>query len=125
MHDFQVAKFDAKLGLVFGWANICTKAGAPYYDSDNECIPESVALEAWSSFMQGNRTLKLMHAGDEQGEVVFAFPLTSDIASSLGITAEQSGVVVGVKPNSAMLGKFASGELKGFSIGGSANWVDD
>ena len=60
-----------------------------------------------------------MHAGEQQGTVVFAFPLTSDIAKSLGISTGQTGLIVGMKPEPALLAKYMSGEYSGFSIGGS------
>jgi hypothetical protein len=36
--------------------------------------------------MENSRIAKEMHQGDAKGSVVFAFPLTAEIAKSLGIT---------------------------------------
>ena len=120
-------KVDNSLNLVFGWAQICTVNGEPYYDTDNQHFPEDVTLKAWTDFMLGDlRAHKAMHAGNEVGEVAFAFPMTTDIAKSLGFdTVNQSGVVAGVRVNDpAVMEKFRSGEYKSFSIGGSAQFED-
>ena len=42
-------------------------------------------LEAAADFMETNRTLKAMHKGESIGSVVFAWPLTSDLAKAMGI----------------------------------------
>lgn len=125
--DARVVKVDKSLGLVFGWAIVCKQAGKDYYDLniDNngkrvpEHIPESAMLEAASSFMEHHRVAKEMHEGEQQGTVVFAFPMTTDIAKSLGIETNTTGLLIAMKPNKEMLGRFSSGELTGFSIGGS------
>jgi hypothetical protein len=50
---------------------------------------------------------------------VFAFPMTTDIAKAFGVETKTTGLMIGLKPdNNAMLAKFKSGELTGFSIGG-------
>lgn len=115
-----VAKVDESLGLVFGYAIVCKLAdGSDYYDLQDEHIPEDVMLKALCDFMLGERAMKDMHAGDPVGQVVFAFPMTTDIAKALGITVEKTGALVAMKPaNKALLQKFATGEYTGFSIGG-------
>ena len=60
---------------------------------------------------------------EERGAVLFALPLTTDIAKSLGIETKKTGLIIAVKPDADMLAKFKSGELTGFSIGGSV--LDD
>lgn len=120
-------KVDDSLRLVFGWAQICTVDGEPYYDTDNQHFPEDVTLKAWSDFMLSDlRAHKAMHNGEDVGEVAFAFPMTKDIAESLGFdVTKQTGVIAGVRVNDeAMLQKFRSGEYKGFSIGGMADFED-
>jgi cation transport regulator ChaB len=125
--DLHVVKVDPSLGLVFGWAIVCKRKGEDYYDlnvdRDGTRVPEHITeqamLESSSDFMQHYRVAKDMHTGDQQGTVVFAFPLTTDIAKAMGIQTDTTGLLVAMKPNPELLGKFASGELKGFSIGGS------
>lgn len=127
MIDFTVAKVDRSLGLVFGWAIVCKKDGEDYYDLNRdkdgervpEHIPESTMIEAATDFMENSRISKEMHAGDAKGTVVFAFPLTTDIAKAMGISTKVTGLMIAVKPEKAMLDKFYNKELTGFSIGGS------
>lgn len=115
-----VQKVDADLGLVMGYAIVCEKNGQPYFDVQGDHIPEDAMLEAAADFMANSRVAKEMHAGDEAGSILFAFPLTKDIAMAMGITGyEQTGLMIAMKPSSpAMLEKFKSGEYTGFSIGG-------
>ena len=116
----EVAKVDAALGLVFGYAIICKLAdGSDYYDLQDDHIPEDVMLKGACDFMESDRIMKDMHQGGPAGQIVFAFPMTTDIAKALGITVEKTGLLVAMKPaNPAILGKFQSGEYTGFSIGG-------
>lgn len=120
---FQVAadviKVDSSLGLVFGWAVICKEDNVDYYDVQGDHIPEDSMLDASADFMLHSRIAKEMHTGDEQGTVMFAFPLTTEIAKAFGIVTKKTGLMIGMKPNAEMLAKFVSGELKGFSIGGN------
>lgn len=124
--DATVVKVDKNLGLVFGWAIICKKDGEDYYDLNidksgervPEHIPESSMLAAASDFMENGRVAKEMHNGKAKGSVVFAFPLTTEIAKAMGIKTKVTGLMIAMKPSKELLKKFASGELKGFSIGG-------
>lgn len=125
--DVHLAKVDPSLGLVFGWAIVCKRKGEDYYDLNidpdgervPEHVPESSMLEAATDFMENSRIAKEMHDGDPQGSVVFAFPMTTEIAKSLGIKTDTTGLLIAMKPGPAMLEKFKKGELTGFSIGGS------
>lgn len=120
-------KVSAGERLVFGWGQVCTKNGELYFDTDNQAFPEDVTLKGWTEFMKGDqRTHKAMHAGVEMGQVVYAFPMLTDIAKSLGFeNLPQTGILVGVYvSDDATLQKFATGEYTGFSIGGGAVWED-
>ncbi len=75
-------------------------------------------LKASADFMQHSRVAKDMHAGDQVGDVVFAFPLTTEIAKSLGIKTKKTGLLIGMKPDAETLKKYVSGDYTGFSIGG-------
>lgn len=112
-------KVDRKLGLAFGWAIISKVEDEEYFDLQNDHIPEEAMLEAATDFMLKRRTMKLMHKGQKQGEVVFAWPLTSEIAKAMGIKTHVTGLMVAVKPtNKKILDQIESGALTGFSIGG-------
>lgn len=120
-------KVSAQQRLVFGWGMVCTKNGELYFDTDNQAVPEDVALQAWKEFMlSGQRTLKAMHAGVEVGQVIFAFPMLTDIAKSLGFeNLPQTGILAGVYvEDDDVLQKYVTEVYKGFSIGGRATWED-
>ena len=114
----ELLKVDNELGLIMGYAIICTDAGEPYYDLQGDHIPESAMLEAATNFMKSSRMAKEMHEGDVAGTVVFAWPMTKDIATAFGISVEKTGLMIAMQPNEAMLKKFKEGTLSGFSIGG-------
>lgn len=116
--DVEVAKVDEALGLVFGFAIVCKVDGEPYVDVQNDHIPEDAMLKAGADFMLNSRVAKEMHEGDKIGDVVFAFPLTEDIAKALDIATKKTGLLIAMKPSAGVLAKFKSGELAGFSIGG-------
>lgn len=114
----DIVKTDSKLGLVFGFAMVCSKNGEPYVDLQNDFIPESAMLKAATEFMIATpRVSGDMHAKAD-GRVVFAFPLTSEIAKSLDIQTNTTGLLIAMKPSAEVLKKFESGEYTGFSIGG-------
>lgn len=120
-------KIDTMQRLVFGWGQICTKNGVDYFDTDNQNFPEDITLDGWKEFMRKDRRAhKAMHQGVEVGDVVFAFPMLTDIAESLGFeNLAQTGMIVGVYvADDGVLQKFISGDYTGFSIGGSAVWED-
>lgn len=121
----QVVKVDSNLGLVFGFAIVSTSGGEPYYDVQGDHIPEAAMLKAATEFMENSRIAKEMHQGEPKGSVVFAFPLTTDIAKSLGITTERTGLLIAMKPTAAVLEKFRDGTYTGFSIGGSYGDVEE
>jgi hypothetical protein len=115
----NVLKVDDTLGLVFGWAIVSTEDGEPYFDTQGDWIPEESMMKAAADFMGNSRVLGDMHQTAEGGAVVFAFPLTAEVAKAFGIVTKTTGLMIGVKPaNAETLAKFKSGEYSGFSIGG-------
>lgn len=115
----DVVKVDAEHGLVFGWAITCKVDGAEYFDRQGDHIPEDAMLKASADFMENARVHKVMHAGEQVGSVVFAFPLTTEVAKAMGLETSTTGLMIAVKPGDpAVLAKYASGEFTGFSIGG-------
>ena len=116
--DCTVAKVDESLGLVFGWAIVCTEGGQPYVDTQNDYIPDGAMLKASAKFAKGDRTGGDMHR-TEDGIVLFMFPLTAEIAKAFNIETPKTGLMIAMKPDSPdTLAKFVKGERKGFSIGG-------
>jgi hypothetical protein len=127
-----VLKVDEGLGLVFGWAVVCTEKGEDYFDLNvdrdgphkgkriPENIPEDEMLKMALDFSEntdcpGNE----MHDGPNIGKHVFLFPLTADIAKALNIVTEKTGLLIAYKPSPEVLAKFKSGEYTGFSIEGN------
>lgn len=124
---FLVTKVDAELGIVFGWAVISKIRGEPYFDTQGDHIPEDAMLHAFAEYMQNSRIAGNMHryAGNDArsveriGEVIFGFPLTSDIAKVMGITSPTTGFMIGMRvTRKDVLDKFKDGTYTGFSIGG-------
>jgi hypothetical protein len=115
----KVLKVDPELGLVFGWAIVSKIDGEDYYDTQGDNIPEGSMLKAATEFMVSRRVAKEMHVGDGKGLIVFAWPMTAEIAKAMGVQSKYHGLMIAMKPDSPeLLGKFQSGEYTGFSIGG-------
>jgi phage head maturation protease len=114
----ELQKFDEELGLVMGYAIVCTEGGEPYFDLHGDHITEDAMLKAATDFMENSRTAKEMHTGESRGTITFAWPMTSDIAKAFDIETERTGLLIAMRPDEEMLEKFKSGELRGFSIGG-------
>ena len=114
----ELTKFDEDLGLVMGYIIICKQDGEDYFDLHDDHIPEQAMLKAAVDFMENSRTAKEMHSGDKRGTIIFAWPMTTDIAKAFGIETPTTGLMIAMKPDDDMLEKFKSGELTGFSIGG-------
>ena len=113
----QVAKVDEELGLVIGFGLVCKIQGEEYYDSQGDHITEKAMINAATDFMGSDRTSTDLHVV-EDGQVVFAFPLTTDIAKALDIETDKTGLLIAMRPSAPVLAKFKSGEYTGFSIGG-------
>jgi hypothetical protein len=127
---FRIAKVDETLGVVFGWAIVCTRDGADYYDWNvdaagvhkgglvPEHITESAMLKSAADFMASARAGNEMHTGSDVGTFLFAFPLTAEIADAMGIASDKTGLMVGYQAPPAVLAKFRDGTYTGFSIEG-------
>ena len=122
----SVLKVDDELGLVFGWAIVCKRDGADYWDLQNDHIPEDSMLSASLDFALSGAYAKEMHAGDVNGSVAFLFPMTAEIAKAFSIETTTTGLMIAMRPGTPdMLAKFRPGPngeppvYTGFSIGGS------
>lgn len=116
----RVLKVDDSLRLVLGWAIICKIEDQPYFDTQGDYVPESSMLEASVDFMVNSQLSKDMHVGGNKNTVVFAWPMTAEIAKAFGITVSQTGLMIALRvDDDAILEKFRDGTYTGFSIGGS------
>lgn len=120
----NVVKVDESLGLVFGFAIVCKEDGEDYFDLQDDNIPEEVMLKAAAEFMEHSRAADEQHDGETMGTVVFAFPLTSEIAKALDIETPRTGLLIAMKPSETVFKRFAEGELTGFSIAGTGSSVE-
>ena len=120
----DILKAHEELGMLFGFAIICNEDGEPYYDLQGDHIPEDAMLRASVDFMTDWRYAYDSHVYGV-GTVIFAWPLTSDIASAIEIETKKTGLLVGVKvDNSDIIRRFKEGIYTGFSIGGVVNQAD-
>jgi hypothetical protein len=115
----RIAKVNDELGLVFGFAIVCKIDGEDHFDSQGDHIPEDAMLKASADFAASARVAKEMHTGDQVGDYLFLFPMTTDIAKSMGIELKQSGLMVAMKAQPDVIEKFKDGTYTGFSIGGA------
>ena len=115
-----ITKVD-ELGVGIGFAIICKINGEPYFDLHEDHIPEDIMEKAALEFMEGDRTVKVMHKGESAGKVVFALPLTEANSKALGIKTEKTGLIVGIKPDEdEIFQKMKDGTYGAFSMGGQA-----
>lgn len=114
----QFEKYDEELGIAIGWAIICKEDGRPYFDTQGDHIPEASMLKAAADFMMNSRVGGDMHRSTG-GHIVFAFPMTDEIAKAFGIRTQKTGLMIGYKPTDEEIAKkFKAGDYTGFSIGG-------
>lgn len=117
---FHVFKADADNRIVYGWASVITKNGEPVVDTQGDVIEAAVLVKAVTDFMVDVREAHVMHEGEQHGTVIHSFPMVGEIAKSLGIQCDREGWIVGLKVSPEVMKRVDSGELRAFSIGGSA-----
>lgn len=117
----DVFKSDEEARIVYGWASVITKANEPVVDLHGDVISASELVTATTDFMKSARQSFRMHKGKQIGQVVHSFPLTYEIAKSLGLETENEGWLVGVHvTDDDTWNSVKKGELSAFSIGGKA-----
>lgn len=114
----RVVKTSDELGLVFGWAFTHAADGADYYDVHGHNILEDDVIKVAADFLAAGGDTDEMHDRSPDGKVVFAMPMTTEVAKSFGITTDTTGLMIAIKPSPTVFAKFKSGELTGFSIDG-------
>lgn len=114
----RVVKTSDELGLVFGWALTTKAKGADYFDLHGDNIVEEDLIRVAAEFMENGGATDEQHDFAADGKVVFAMPLTAEVAKSFGIETDTTGLMVAIKPSPDVFAKFKSGEYTGFSIAG-------
>ena len=119
MDKVAILKTDDDQRMVYGWASVVSETGTPVIDTQGDVIEPDELVKATTEFMADARLAKAMHQGDGIGEVLHSFPLTAELAKSLGLETAREGWIVGVKVrDDAVWAKVKDGTLKAFSIGG-------
>ena len=120
-NDFQVIKVDEDQRIIFGWASVTKVDGNLVVDRQGDVIRTETLHKAINEFMKGVRVGKLMHQGEQVGDIVHSFPVSKDIMDALGIQTNKEGWIVGYYVSDDTLWKSVqSGDFAEFSIGGSA-----
>lgn len=116
----RVVKTDDELGLVFAWAVTSQTKGEDYYDlQDDNLVADDEFIKVAAEFMENGGATDQMHDRNQDGRVVFAMPMTPEIAKAFGVQADTYGLMVALKPSPEVFAKFKSGEYTGLSIDGT------
>ena len=117
----QILKTDDDQRMVYGWASVITENGEPVVDRQSDVIEADTLVKAVNKFMENVRVGKMMHTGEQVGQVIHSMPITKEIGESLGITSDREGWIVALKVfDDSVWSLVKSGQLKAFSIGGKA-----
>lgn len=114
-----VAFAKGKLGLYLAWAAFSKRNGEDFYDSHGDHIPED-DLVAGALSLAKSRLLKVEHNGADRGDIPLVYPMTTDIAKSLGLESKDSGLLIGFRPDAELAAQIDAGEIDQLSISGRA-----
>ena len=118
-HEF-LAKNEERQ-IVYGWASVIEKDGKEIVDRQDDVIKIDELLTAAHEFVSDARVAKLMHQGEEIGEIVESIVFTKELQKALGIDLKQIGWFIGMHVIDDDIWKMVKqGELGAFSIGGKA-----
>jgi hypothetical protein len=117
----QVTKMDDEKRIVYGFASVISKNGEPIVDRQGDIISAEELEKAASDFMLNSRVGKTLHFGEPTTTIIHSFPMTNEIKKAYQIESPYEAWLIAVKVHDdetwAMVKR---GELKDFSIGGSA-----
>lgn len=123
-----ILKIDNDKRVVYGWASVVKRDGEPVTDYQGDIIPPDEIEKAAHAYVQNFRVGKEKHSGDQVASLVESFVVNpasfGALMKSMGLPAPNplpiEGWWVGYKVSDDNVWKrIKSGELKGFSIGGS------
>lgn len=119
--DFQVLKVDEEQKIIYGWGSVTKVNDELIVDRQGDIIETNTLVKAINEFMEGVRVGKVMHEGEQVGQIIHSFPVTKEIGDALGIHSDKEGWIVGYKVYDEEIWKdVKSGKYAAFSIGGSA-----
>ena len=127
----RTVKFDEFLGLVKGYASVCTEKGEPYFNPQREHFSKDPIFKAAFDFMQNGRLAGDMHAQGADGQPIeagtgaFAWPTTEDISESFDIEISCTCLMICMPPRADTLETRRSAELTGVSINGSGGLQEE
>lgn len=117
----RFVKASDELGLAFFWAFTSTeKSGEAHYDHHGDQVAaDDDMVRAAMEFMQDGGAVDEMHDYDAtKARVVFAMPMTPEIAKAYGIETKQTGLMVAIKVTDEQLAKLKDKTYTGVSIAG-------
>lgn len=117
----DIVKANNEQQIVYGWASIVEKDGEPVVDTEGDVIDIADLEEAALAYVMKSRVASINHTGDQVGSLVESIVFTKEKQQSLGVNLGKVGWWVGYKISDAEIWeRVKSGELRSFSIGGSA-----
>jgi hypothetical protein len=117
----NVFKVDEEQRIIYGWASVTTYKGELLVDRQGDTIKTDTLHRAVNKFMKGVRVGKLLHQGEQVGEIIHSFPMTKEICAALGIQSDKEGWITGYYVSDDNLWEqVKAGDYAEFSIGGRA-----
>lgn len=121
---FAIVKTDVEERMIWGWGSVITVKGVPVVDRQNDIIELSELKQAVYHFMDNSRTGGEMHKLMDIGVVVESMVFSDELQKAMGINLGKEGWFVGVRvDNDTTWERVKKGELRSFSLGGSAERV--
>lgn len=121
MSDFKIIKVDEDQRIIFGWASVTTHKGEHVVDLQGDVIRTDTLHKAVNEFMKGVRVGKLLHQGDQVGEIIHSFPMSKEICEALEIQSDKEGWITGYYvTDDTLWDAVKAGDYTEFSIGGRA-----
>jgi hypothetical protein len=117
----KILKVDEEQRIIYGWASVTTYKGELLVDRQGDTIKTDTLHRAVNKFMKGVRVGKLLHQGEQVGEIIHSFPMTKEISAALGIQSDREGWITGYYVSDDNLWEqVKAGDYAEFSIGGRA-----
>lgn len=117
----RLVKTVDELGLAFFWAFTSTNPdGTDHHDLHGDAVlADNAMIKAAAEFMEKGGAVDEMHDEDpDGGRVVFAMPMTPEIAKAFGVTTKTSGLMIAIKPSVDAMAKLKDGTYRAVSIAG-------